>query len=684
MSKLSLSGKNNVFRALAAGWLVLAALPGFTQDKSPAKFGQVNAADFANPLTGADTGADAVVISDIGVKTFDQKSALEFGWNGYLERTKRILILKRRGFEEATITIPLQVYQMESDEITGLKGATYNLENGKVVKTELDKNSTFKIKVSENWVAQRFTFPAVREGSIIEYTYRHSSPFVLGNISWQLQSIYPCLWSEYKVTIPSAFSFSVAKHSVLPLCIETSESYEGIHGNEHTYHWAVKYAPALREEPFTTTVNNYLARVDVRVSGFQARTSTVMRSVVTNAFETNTRVLRVGGVLVTWNQLDRQLLKSDHFGADLGDRNSWLDKDMKQVTAGAEDDLTKVRKIYDYVRDNFACTSRTGYLMAGTLKSVYKARSGNVAELNLLLTAMLLHEKLNAFPVLLSTRSNGFINEIMPQASRLNYVICKLEFGARSIYLDASDRNLGCGQLPLECYNGYDVVVDTTIDVIENGLSADSLTEQKKVVVFLSNGDKPGLDGSVQYNPGKAEAAEVRKKMKEQDGEKNFTLQLGKGAVGEVTFSDLEIDSLAMPDEPLVINYSCHLGTDVATEKLYFTPTIVDRITENPFKEAMRVYPVEMPYARDANYILTMDIPSGYLVEELPKSEKITLEDGSYFEYLLSQDGDQVHFRTRLRLMKANYEPQEYELLRSFFATVVNKENEQIVFKRKK
>jgi len=134
----------------------------------------------------------------------------------------------------------------------------------------------------------------------------------------------------------------------------------------------------------------------------------------------------------------------------------------------------------------------------------------------------------------------------------------------------------------------------------------------------------------------------------------------------------------------LVINYSCHLGTDVATEKLYFTPTIVDRITENPFKEAMRVYPVEMPYARDANYILTMDIPSGYLVEELPKSEKITLEDGSYFEYLLSQDGDQVHFRTRLRLMKANYEPQEYELLRSFFATVVNKENEQIVFKRKK
>jgi len=321
--------------------------------------------------------------------------------------------------------------------------------------------------------------------------------------------------------------------------------------------------------------------------------------------------------------------------------------------------------------------------MTNTLKSVYMARGGSIAELNLLLTAMLDHEKLRASPVVLSTRSNGFINELMPQATQLNYVVCKLQLGGESYYLDASDRNLSFGQLPLECYNGYDVVVDTTVNPLENALSADSVTEKKKIVVYLTNGDHGGLDGSVQSYPGIAEAAEIRKKMKEQGGEKNFREELA-GGLADQTISDFEIDSLKMPDEPLVISYSSYLASDSTAERFYFTPMLVGRMAVNPFREAERTYPVEMPYARDENYILTMDIPRGYAVDELPKSVKVALDDGGYFEYVLSADGDQIHFRTRIRLVKANYEPQDYTSLRAFFANIVSKENEQIVFKKKK
>jgi Domain of Unknown Function with PDB structure (DUF3858)/Transglutaminase-like superfamily len=357
---------------------------------------------------------------------------------------------------------------------------------------------------------------------------------------------------------------------------------------------------------------------------------------------------------------------------------------MQEITAGTEDDLSKAKRIYAYVRDNFSCNTHPGYLMTNTLKSFFKAKSGSEAELNLLLTAMLDHEKLKAFPVVLSTRSNGLINELMPQASALNYTVCKFRYGALSYYLDASDPDLRFGQLPLECYNGYDVVVDTAVRYPEVNLSADSVTEQKKVVVFISNGDKGGLDGSVQSYPGVGEAAEIRKKMKDQDGEKKFRDQLRNGLTSEVTISDLEIDSLRLPDEPLVINYSCHVALDSASDILYFTPMLADRLTDNPFKDAVRIYPVEMPSARDVNYILTMDVPSGFVVEEMPKSIKILLNDGGYFEYILTEDGDQIHFRTRIRLMRANYQPQEYTELRAFFAAIVKKENEQIVFKKKK
>jgi hypothetical protein len=46
-------------------------------------------------------------------------------------------------------------------------------------------------------------------------------------------------------------------------------------------------------------------------------------------------------------------------------------------------------------------------LVMKALKKAYKDKTGNVAEINLMLTAMLRYAGLNANPVLVSTRSNG-------------------------------------------------------------------------------------------------------------------------------------------------------------------------------------------------------------------------------------------------------------------------------------
>ncbi len=680
--------KNRTLKATLATILLLEGVSSFAQDKSPVEFGKVAPADFVAPA-GLDTTVDAVVLSDVGVRTFERPYPTSRAWDGHLQRTKRVLILRKRGFEAATVTIALGNFRSSNDEVTGLKAYTYNLEGGKVVQTELDKNSIYKIKNTEHVSAERFTFPAIREGSIIEYTYTLVSPFVLNNFFWQLQSNYPCLWSEFKATVPPAFAYSIMSRSAYPFTIESKESRQAVNGEGtgevKTFHWAARNIPAMKEEPFTTTVNNYLARVELRVTGIEYSTYEAVYDPGTRRTDIYTADVIRGGVLISWRQINRLLLQSDHFGADLYSKNAWLDKDLLHVTAGAADEAGKARQIFDYVRDSFSCGSHFGLTMGSTIKSVYKARSGSAAELNLLLIAMLAHEKLNALPVVLSTRSNGFMDEMMPQTSVLNYVVCKLQTGDASLYLDASDRNLRFGQLPLECYNGYVDVVDTTRNSVQYALSADSLTENRKVVVFLSNGDKGGIDGTIQSFPGAAKSAEIRMKIKEQDGERTFLQKMqSESGVGE-TISDLTLDSLRIPDDPLVINYSCHLATDAVAEKFYFTPTLADRMTENPLKDAFRIYPVEMPYARDANYILTMEVPSGYEVEDMPKSVRVLLNNnGGYFDYVLSQDGDQIHFRTRIRLTRANFQPTDYEELRNFFATIVEKESEQIVFKRKK
>jgi hypothetical protein len=92
-----------------------------------------------------------------------------------------------------------------------------------------------------------------------------------------------------------------------------------------------------------------------------------------------------------------------------------------------------------------------------------------------------------------------------------------------------------------------------------------------------------------------------------------------------------------------------------------------------------------MAHARDEVYTLTMEIPKGYVVDELPKSAKVLLNtDEGFFEYLIVKDESQIQFRSRIKLVKANYGPEDYATLRDFFAYIVKKQSEQIVFKKKK
>ena len=52
------------------------------------------------------------------------------------------------------------------------------------------------------------------------------------------------------------------------------------------------------------------------------------------------------------------------------------------------------------------------------------------------------------------------------------------------------------------------------------------------------------------------------------------------------------------------------------------------------------------------------------------------------FEYIVTKNSTDIQLRSKIVLNKANFEPEDYETLRNFFAYVVKKQAEQIVFKK--
>ena len=108
--------------------------------------------------------------------------------------------------------------------------------------------------------------------------------------------------------------------------------------------------------------------------------------------------------------------------------------------------------------------------------------------------------------------------------------------------------------------------------------------------------------------------------------------------------------------------------------------------TENPFVSAQRTYPVEMPFTIDEILVVRMDTPQGYEVEGLPKSTRVNFSESgdSFFEYIVENNRGVISIRSRVKITRSYFLPEEHKVLHDFFNVVVAKHNERIVFKKVK
>src|SRR5258706_9637640 len=186
--------------------LVCGCIIGFSTSaqKSPVKYGSVSEKDFATKIYSIDSNANAVVIADIGSSKLVGNTK---GWFSLeFKRYRRVHLLNKNGFDIATEGIPLYSEGQVEEQISSLRAVTYNLENGKVVETKLEKENIFKDKLSKNWVVKKFTFPNIKEGSIIEFEYTITSDYLQNLKSWAFKGDYPVLWREYNLSWPSFFN----------------------------------------------------------------------------------------------------------------------------------------------------------------------------------------------------------------------------------------------------------------------------------------------------------------------------------------------------------------------------------------------------------------------------------------------------------------------------------------------
>ena len=105
--------------------------------------------------------------------------------------------------------------------------------------------------------------------------------------------------------------------------------------------------------------------------------------------------------------------------------------------------------------------------------------------------------------------------------------------------------------------------------------------------------------------------------------------------------------------------------------------------SKNVFTSVNRKLPIEFPYLQSVRATVSLDVPKGYIVDEIPKSITAKFEDNKlYMSYVIYTSEDKVQLRYQFDISTLRISPQSYHQFRQFWETLVTKNNEQIVFKK--
>ncbi|MGB3591812.1 MAG: DUF3858 domain-containing protein [Nonlabens sp.] len=585
---------------------------------------------------------------------------------------ERIKINDEQGLEYATNQTLLYIPSKFSKQEYDVRGQSYNILNGDIIVTKMDESSLFQEQVTKNVQQMSFTMPEVRVGTIIEYEYSVTSlqAYIQDIV---LQYDIPILRQDIYVYRHPSFTFKatlnplaayVPHFEILPKPKLKSKRRKkrGLKKNAKM-RGKLENTPALVLEPFSGTRDRVRAKLI-----FERNTSSLYGKITS-------KKLRLG-----WYKIAHRMLLNPNFGVHL-DQTSFARKDLKKIDLKALSKTERLDSILGFVQSKIKWNGYMGkYSRKGT-KEAYQSGSGDVAEVNLFLAAVLRREGFHADPVIISSKENGIPSPYSEWG--FNYVIVQVEEGNNSYLMDATCEHCPKDILPYRARNftGNVIMEGDSIQIISipNKKSKQQLMVNASLNIANETASCTVARRDLVY---KALTSRNSLDVKTQEKQKEY-LEDGNDNVKVIDYS---IENLKNPSQPLKLNYKVDYADAFQEigDKLYISPLLFESSQENPFKLEKRNFAVELPYPMKNTSIVNITIPDGYEVETIPDSQKFVYNDGiGSYTYTIAQSQGMITTSATFELNDYIISTQDYPMFREFFMSIINKDSEKVVLKRK-
>jgi hypothetical protein len=643
------------------------------------KLGKVSIAELEQKVHPKDSSAAAAILYKKG------KTRIEYDVNdGFVTITEvqtRIKIYKKEGYNWANQNVWYYNANGIKEKVSFSDAVTYNLVNGKIEKTKLKSDGSFDEIINKYRGQKKITMPNVKEGSVIEFSYMVRSPSDRMIREWDFQTSIPVNYSQFITFVPEYYVFNSRQKGYVFPKVSTEQypksilltSKERSLGNNtsfstdkldymetQTTYLAIDF-PAIKDEDYINNIDNYTSSVQHELSMVKSPNQPV-RSYSTD-----------------WNSVVKTIYEYDDFGPELN-KTGYFEEDLKKLLVSKNTNEEKILAILDHVKTNVKWNDYTGYSCDNGVKKAYKEKTGNVADINLMLTAMLRYAGLTANPVLVSTRSNGIA--IFPNRTAFNYVIAAVETPNGNILLDASDKFSTPNVLPLRALNWSGRLIrkdgsSEEVDLMPKNASND--------IVFMNYSIDPEgkVTGKTRRQCTDYNALIIRGNIygvKEEEYLEKLENQNSK----------IEISDYARANEkelllPTIETYSFTGNNlcEIIGGKIYVSPMLFFTNEKNPFKQEVREYPVDFGFPFTDKYNITLQIPEGFMVETLPQSAVVNMQDNlGVFKFNIGTNGNLLQLNVQHQINEAIFSTEQYEMLKEYYKSMIAKETEKIVLKR--
>ncbi len=606
------------------------------QDAIKLKYGKISVQELEMKTYEKDTAAEAVLLYQYAA--FDPNSFK------FIEHY-RYKILKKTGTGIGSLAF---MGRLKSS----IKACTYNLENGKIISTKLEKESLFEEQVVGNIFRTRIAMPNIKKGSVFEvYIYRDGIPN-----SIEIQREIPVVYSEVYFPQNPNININITHIGLLGYTFQRDDR------------WIAKDIPAFKAEPYITSDFDYRMRIELEVINYNF---------------SNDRYMMVGNFADSWKSVSKNFSESEYFFDKKGSSLSLLFLnpivDSLKKTYSNEDDLA--RNAYDLVK-SIKWNGQENCYASQDLKKTFQLKQGNSADINFLLIALFQKLGFKSYPVLFSTRDNGSISKFTPTLNKFNHAIAALEIKDKTIYLDASDEFLPFGITPqkLTGCNGHPIKEGKGDCSVFIKPEKKQKKESETKFIVDQSGSIEGVITNKRYD---YSALNFKNRIKAAPNKDEFVRNL------ETENSGWNIDNYTFtnydnPYKEFIDQYNVSLSsTEGGNDVLIINPFVLSAAKQHPFQLEKRRMPISFTEQTEFSYDVTIQLPENFKVHELPKNMNLTNKDKSInYSYTAKSNGNSISITANFSINKLKFETFEYIELRKLFEQIYQKQSECVILRK--